>query len=84
VRDLNNGVNVRQARIGVLGTFLSDWNYALVFDFGGSSDGFGNQASGPNATSPSSGPLPGGLRSGIENAYLQFTGLKTDGVSSIQ
>jgi phosphate-selective porin OprO and OprP len=84
VRDLNDGVNVRQARIGVLGTFLSDWNYALVYDFGGSSDGFGNQASGPNATPPSSGPLPGGHRSGIENAYLQFTGLGADGVSSIE
>jgi phosphate-selective porin OprO/OprP len=84
VRDLNDGVNVRQARIGVLGTFLSDWNYALVYDFGGSSDGFGNQASGPNATPPSSGPLPGGQRSGIENAYLQFTGLEADGVSSIE
>jgi phosphate-selective porin OprO and OprP len=76
VRDLNDGINVRQARIGILGTFLSDWNYALIYDFGGSSDGFGGQASGPNATPPSSGSLPGGHRSGIENASVSYTGLK--------
>jgi phosphate-selective porin OprO and OprP len=36
---LDNGVNVRRARIGVLGKFFGDWNYALIYDFGGSSDG---------------------------------------------
>ena len=84
VRDLNDGVNARSARFGVLGTFLSDWRYGLIYEFGGASDGFGNQASGPNANSPSSGPLPGGRRTGIDNAYLQFTGLKGDGISSVQ
>jgi phosphate-selective porin OprO and OprP len=84
VRDLNDGVNVRSARFGVLGTFLSDWNYGLIYEFGGASDGFGNQASGPNASGSSSGPLPGGRRTGIDNAYLQFTGFKGDGISSVQ
>lgn len=84
VRDLDDGVNARSARFGVLGTFLSDWRYGLIYEFGGASDGFGNQASGPNANSPSSGPLPGGRRTGIDNAYLQFAGLKGDGISSVQ
>ena len=48
---LDSGENVRRARIGVVGKFLSDWNFALVYDFGGSSDGFGG-------TAP--GSLPGG------------------------
>src|SRR5262245_6937055 len=30
VRQLDDGVNARRARIGVLGTFMGDWNYALV------------------------------------------------------
>ena len=42
---LDNGVNVRRARIGVVGKFLGDWNFALIYDFGGSSDGFGGTGS---------------------------------------
>jgi phosphate-selective porin OprO/OprP len=70
---LNNGVNTRRARIGVTGKFLGDWNYALVYDFGGSSDGFGSTASAGGTTV---GFLPGGALSGIESAYLSYTGLK--------
>jgi phosphate-selective porin OprO/OprP len=61
-QNLDNGVNARRARIGVLGTFMGDWNYALIYDFGGSSDGFP--------------PLSGAPISGIENAYLSYTGFK--------
>lgn len=34
-----NGVNARRARIGVLGTFAGDWDYGLIYDFGGTQDG---------------------------------------------
>ena len=34
---LDDGANVRRARIGVIGKFMSDWNYALIYDFGGAS-----------------------------------------------
>jgi phosphate-selective porin OprO/OprP len=73
---LDDGVNVRRARIGVLGKFFGDWNYALIYDFGGSSDGFGGTAS---AGGVPVGFLPGGGTSGIENAYLSYTGLKPFG-----
>lgn len=88
---LDNGVNARRARIGVLGTFMDDWNYALIYDFGGTSDGFGGSigvggalppAGAPVGTSSSStanGLLPGGAASGIENAYLSYTGFKPFG-----
>jgi len=42
---LDGGENVRRARIGVVGKFLGDWNYALIYDFGGSSDGVASTAS---------------------------------------
>jgi phosphate-selective porin OprO/OprP len=61
-QNLDNGFNARRARIGVLGTFMGDWNYALVYDFGGSEDGFP--------------PVAGAPTSGIENAYLSYTGFK--------
>ena len=73
---LDDGVNVRRARIGILGKFMGDWNYALVYDFGGTSDGFGGTAS---AGGTSVGFLPGGAVSGIENAYLSYTGFKPFG-----
>jgi phosphate-selective porin OprO and OprP len=63
---LDDGWNVRRARIGVLGKFMGDWNYNLTYDFGGSSDGFGGLAP---------GSLPGGGTSGIEYAWLSYTGL---------
>src|SRR5260221_13900300 len=73
---LDNGVNVRRARIGVLGKFMEDWNYALIYDFGGASDGFGSTAS---VNGAAVGFLPGGALSGIENAYLSYTGFKPFG-----
>src|SRR5258705_11073432 len=73
---LDNGVNLRRARIGVLGKFMEDWNYALIYDFGGSSDGFASTAS---VGGVPVGFLPGGALSGVENAYLSYTGLKPFG-----
>jgi phosphate-selective porin OprO/OprP len=73
---LDDGVNLRRARIGILGKFFGDWNYALVYDFGGSSDGFASTAS---AGGVPVGFLPGGALSGIENAYLSYTGFKPFG-----
>ncbi len=70
---LDDGANVRRARIGVIGKFMGDWNYALIYDFGGSSDGFASTASvGGTAV----GFLPGGALAGVENAYLSYTGFK--------
>jgi phosphate-selective porin OprO and OprP len=65
-QSLDDGYNVRRARIGVLGKFMGDWNYALIYDFGGSADGFGGLAP---------GSLPGGGTSGVQNAWLSYSGL---------
>ena len=73
---LDDGVNARRARIGVLGKFLGDWNYFLYYDFAGASDGFAGTAS---AGGTAVGFLPGGSLSGIERAYLSYTGIKPFG-----
>ncbi len=77
---LDDGVNTRRARIGILGKFYGDWNYALIYDFGGTADGFGGTGS-TGLASPVApvGFLPGGATSGIENAYLSYTGFKPFG-----
>ncbi|HXQ50253.1 MAG TPA: porin [Stellaceae bacterium] len=69
--DLNAGINARRARLGVIGKFAGDWNYAFVYDLGGSSDGF-------DVTNPSGGGglgVSGGFLAGIENAYVTYNGL---------
>jgi phosphate-selective porin OprO and OprP len=73
---LDDGVNARRARIGVLGKFLGDWNYVLFYDFAGSSDGFAGTASAGGTTVDF---LPGGGLSGIERAYLSYTSVKPFG-----
>jgi phosphate-selective porin OprO/OprP len=73
---LDDGTNLRRARIGLQGKFLGDWNYSLIYDFGGSSDGFASTAS---VGGVPVGFLPGGGLSGVENAYLSYTGLKPGG-----
>lgn len=35
-RDLNSGTNFRRAQLGVEGKLTDDWNYALIYEFGGS------------------------------------------------
>src|ERR1700730_19453075 len=59
---LDNGVNARRARIGVAGTFMGDWNYALAFEFGASADG--------------RPPVSGGPATGIHDAFVSYIGIK--------
>ncbi|MBR0718844.1 porin [Bradyrhizobium liaoningense] len=73
---LDDGTNLRRARIGITGKFLSDWNFGLIYDFGGTSDGFGGTAA---AGAAPVSFLPGGAVSGVENAYLSYIGFKPFG-----
>jgi phosphate-selective porin OprO/OprP len=75
-QQLDSGENLRRARIGIVGKFFGDWNYALIYDFGGSADGFGGTGA---AGAVPVGFLPGGGTSGVENAYLSYTGLRPFG-----
>ncbi|HTV87475.1 MAG TPA: porin [Stellaceae bacterium] len=60
VQDLNSGLNARRARLGVTGKFLGDWQYTLIYDFGGSTD------EGPGGAGTTSG--------GIQTAELTYNG----------
>jgi hypothetical protein len=50
-QNLDSGINARRARIGVIGTFQADWVYSLIYDMGGSTDGFGSSTTGCVASS---------------------------------
>lgn len=58
--NLNSGENFRRARLGIQGKILGDWNYALIYDFGGTTD---SGAGGINA-------------SGIETAEISYNGFR--------
>lgn len=58
---LQNGVNARRARLGILGKIGGVWGYTLIGDFGGSSDNTGTSNSG-NAI--------------IEDAHISYLGIK--------
>jgi phosphate-selective porin OprO/OprP len=64
--NLNAGENLRRGRIGVLGKIAGDWNFGLIYDFGGSND------NGPAAGS-SAAATPSG---GIETAELTYNGFR--------
>jgi phosphate-selective porin OprO and OprP len=66
--DLNDGVNARRARLGVIGKFAGDWNYTFIYDFGGSND------NGPASASTGGAPNAGET-SGIQSAFVTYSGL---------
>ncbi len=63
---LNSGQNVRRARLGVTGKVAGDWNYALIYDFGGSTD------NGPGTPGSTGATATGG----IETAEISYTGFR--------
>ena len=65
-QDLNSGENLRRARIGVVGKVAGDWNYGLIYDFGGSNDNGPGQAGGTAASASG----------GIETAELTYNGFR--------
>jgi phosphate-selective porin OprO/OprP len=38
-QSVNDGINARRARLGLIGTYNKDWEYGIVFDGGGTTDG---------------------------------------------
>jgi phosphate-selective porin OprO/OprP len=63
--NLNSGVNLRRGRIGVVGKIMGDWNYGLIYDFGGSND-----------SGPATGTTGGITTGGIETAELTYNGFR--------
>lgn len=59
--DLDSGINARRARLGIGGTFMNDWAYRLIYDFGASSDSVTTGVS-------------GAATSGLENTYFTYNG----------
>jgi phosphate-selective porin OprO and OprP len=76
---LASGIDFRRARIGVVGKFLGDWNYSLIYDFGNTSDGYNPNNALANANSSSAPGTSNNFLSGVENAYITYNGFCNHG-----
>ena len=73
-KGLSDGIDLRRARFGVIGTFMTDWHYAFVYDFGNSSDSSNINNSLASANSSTSPTTSNTFLSGVENAFLTYNG----------
>ncbi|MGO8913952.1 MAG: OprO/OprP family phosphate-selective porin [Bradyrhizobium sp.] len=78
-KGLSDGIDLRRARIGVIGTFMSDWHYAFVYDFGNTSDSNNSNNGLASANSNTSPTTSNTFLSGVENAFLTYNGFYSHG-----
>jgi phosphate-selective porin OprO and OprP len=78
-KGLADGIDLRRARIGVVGNFMQDWHYAFVFDFGNTSDSNNPNNAFANANSSTSPTTSNNYLSGVENAFITYNGFYQHG-----
>ena len=78
-KGLSDGIDLRRARIGVIGTFMSDWHYAFVYDFGNTADSNNLNNALANANSSTSPTTSNNFLSGVENAFITYNGFYSHG-----
>jgi phosphate-selective porin OprO/OprP len=78
-KGLSDGIDLRRARIGVIGTFMSDWHYAFVYDLGNSSDSSNINNALASANSSTSPTTSNTFLSGVENAFITYNGFYSHG-----
>jgi phosphate-selective porin OprO and OprP len=79
--DLDSGINARRARIGFDGRFMGDWAYALIYDFGNTSDtlNINNYAAQNTKLQPAYATSYNSALSGLENAFITYNGFYNHG-----
>ncbi len=78
-KGLADGIDLRRARIGVVGNFMTDWHYAFVYDFGNTSDSYNPNNALANANSSTSPTTSNNFLSGVENALITYNGFYQHG-----
>jgi phosphate-selective porin OprO and OprP len=78
-KGLADGVDLRRARLGVIGNFMTDWHYAFVYDFGNTADSYNLNNALANANSSSSPTTSNNYLAGVENALITYNGFYSHG-----
>ncbi len=76
---LASGIDLRRARIGVVGKFMGDWHYAFIYDFGNTSDGYNPNNALANLNSSTAPSTNNNFLSGVENAFITYNGFYNHG-----
>jgi phosphate-selective porin OprO/OprP len=76
---LASGIDLRRARIGVVGKFMGDWHYALIYDFGNTSDGTNPNNALANLNSSTAPSTNNNYLAGVENAFITYNGFYNHG-----
>jgi phosphate-selective porin OprO/OprP len=78
---LDSGVDARRARLGVTGRFMGDWTYALIYDFGNTSDtvNINNYTAQNVHLQPAYQANSYSALSGLENASVTYSGFYNHG-----
>ncbi len=78
-KGLASGIDLRRARIGVVGKWQGDWSYALIYDFGGTTDSLNPTLLLQNANTGKPSTTSYSAVSGVENAFITYNGLYNHG-----
>jgi phosphate-selective porin OprO and OprP len=78
-KGLADGIDLRRARIGVVGNFMTDWHYALIYDFGNTTDSNNPENALANANSSTSPTTSNNYLAGVENALITYNGFYQHG-----
>lgn len=78
-KGLADGIDLRRARIGVVGKWMGDWAYALIYDFGGSTDSLNPALLLANANTTNTSNNSYSAVSGVENAFITYNGFYNHG-----
>ncbi len=78
-KGLATGINLRRARIGVVGKWMGDWSYALIYDFGGNTDTLNPAMLLANANTTNTSNNSYSAISGVVNAFITYNGLYNHG-----
>jgi phosphate-selective porin OprO and OprP len=78
-KGLADGIDIRRARFGVIGNFMADWHYSLVYDFGNTADGYNQNNALANANSSTSPTTSNNYLAGVENAFVTYNGFYNRG-----
>ncbi|RZJ77052.1 MAG: porin, partial [Brevundimonas sp.] len=75
--DLNSGTNFRRARIGIDGKFFTNWDYNLLFDFGGTGTDAG-------AAGSTGGTITNASGAALHEGWIQYSGFKLGGTYPVR
>ncbi len=76
----HDGIDLRRARLGVIGNLMGDWHYAFIYDLGNTSDSLNpNNGLASDTGKSAAGATSTNYLSGIQTALITYNGFYSHG-----